>query len=97
MVFRLLPDPVDAVGSHVNLGRPGGVTGCDHANVERGLASIGRDGEHVVFARRHRPDGDLFGASTEGLDELLQLDRGLHGDRGRCPPAVVALGDLGGG
>ena len=97
VVAGALPDAVDRVGGNVDLARPGGVAGDDHADVERGLASVGGDQEHVVLVGPHLAGGDLPGTFGEGCDVVLQLDGRLHRDGGGCAAAVVALLERGHG
>ncbi|WP_448237888.1 hypothetical protein [Microbacterium paulum] len=97
VVAGALPDAVNRVGGDVDLARPGRVAGDDHADVERGLASVGGDQEHVVLVGAHLAGGDLLGALGEGGDVLLQLDGRLHRHGGGRAAAVVALHERGHG
>jgi len=66
----------------------------DQAHVQRGLAAVGGDQQHVVFLWRDGTGADLLGAIAEPRDVGAQRRGGRDQDRLGCSPAVMAGGEL---
>ena len=66
----------------------------DEAHVQRGLAAVGGDQQHVVFLGRDGTGADLLGAIAEPGNVGAQLGGGRDQHRFGCPPPVGPRGEL---